>query len=78
MQFLRGAQIPLSLKAQNLRLKELDLKKVALVFEIQPEGQTRATEVPVVVQPPFTSDLLQKRYSDLIEGYLRQQRVKLL
>jgi hypothetical protein len=75
---LRSGNVPDNLAYYNISLADVDLKRVKVQFEIQPDPTSRSIVVPVEVEPPGTSDLAQKRYQSTIEAYLRQQGVKLL
>jgi hypothetical protein len=78
VQTLRGPYLRASLASQNLSLAELDLRLVGVRMEIQAEGDKRATDCVVVVQPPGFTDIAKQRHADIIESYFKQQGVKLI
>lgn len=50
--------------------------KVALRFSLRLESRKKPQEVMVRIEPPGYSDLKQKTYVDIIEAYLRKEKVK--
>lgn len=45
-------------------------------FHLRPEGE-RPKKITFEIEPPSRTDLAQKKYADIIERYLEEQRVKL-
>ena len=63
------------LNGLSLASGELTLAKFR--FHLHPDGENPA-KITFEIEPPSRTDLAQKRYADIIEGYLVQQKVKLL
>ena len=60
----------------DLRLDSGDLLYAKFRFRLRPRGQPEA-RVTFEIEPPDRTDLVQKKYADLIERYLEEQGVKI-
>lgn len=60
----------------GLSLANGELTRAKFMFRVEMDGE-RPQNVIFDVYPPMRTDLVQKRYADLIEGYLREQGVML-
>ena len=76
---LRSEDVPQTLRSQfnGFGLDHGELTSVELCFSVRPKGE-RPLKVNVEIEPPSRTDLVHKRYNDIIERYLRDQRVKIL
>lgn len=74
---LRSDDIIDTLRSEfNLGINDGEIAAVDLRFNIKCDGE-RPAQVTVEVEPPSRTDLAQKRYTDIIERYLFEQKVKL-
>ncbi len=62
---------------QGLSLASGELTLARFRFHLRPEGE-KPVKVTFDIEPPSRTDLAQKRYADIIQGYLVEQGVKLL
>ncbi len=77
---IRGTDVRSSLDSEvgGVPLRTADWLRVALRFELKLETRRKPHTVTIHIEPPGCSDLTEKSYSNLVEGHLRREHVKLI
>lgn len=73
---IKSGDVRRTLSRLNLSLRGGMITLAKLRFHLEPQGE-RPAVVSFVIEPPWRTDLAQRRYTSIIEEYLSAQKVKL-